>query len=163
MRDPTLWSVAGALQQKPCKGRSITFGELAVHLQLHFAKGSSRSGYQIEIGGCHIFHLLGPTHHEWGRGSVAVRVCYIFPTSQSRVKPDRFSCVLLSFLLLYWPPLFLPFTQHLFALVSPRKMLCSVEQGAQHRAWRGAGSGWTFPQSSRKFLLPENLRAKDQV
>ena len=41
-------------------------------------------------------------------------------------------------------------------------MLYSVEQSAQHRAWRGAGLAWTLPQSSgRKFL--RNLREKRSV
>ena len=34
-------------------------------------------------------------------------------------------------------------------------MLCSVEQGAQHRARRGAVLGWTSPQSSGRKFLPE--------
>ena len=56
---------------------------------------------------------------------------------------------------LCWPPLFLPFSGHLFALSSPSKVLCSVEQRAQHRSWRGAVSGWTSPQSSGRKFLPE--------
>ena len=47
---------------------------------------------------------------------------------------------------------FLPFSP-------PRKVLYSVEQIAQHRAWNGAGPGWTFPQSSGRKFLPE-IRAK---
>ena len=54
---------------------------------------------------------------------------------------------------LCWPRLFLPFSQHLSPFSPPRKVLCSVEQRAQCRAWRGAAPGWTTPQSSgRKFL-----------
>ena len=42
---------------------------------------------------------------------------------------------------------------------SPSKMLCSVERRALHRAWTGAASGWTSPQSSEGNFLP-NLREK---
>ena len=68
----------------------------------------------------------------------------------------------------YWPVftipffLFAPFAGHpssspflgTFSPCSPpRIVLCSVAQTAQHRAWRGAVSGWSSPQSSgRKFL-----------
>ena len=36
-----------------------------------------------------------------------------------------------------------------------QKVLCSVEQGAQHRAWRGVVSAWASPQSSERKLLRE--------
>ena len=52
-------------------------------------------------------------------------------------------------------PSFSSFSRHLFARFSPRKMLCSVEEGAQQRAWRGAVSRWTSPQSSGRKFLPE--------
>ena len=32
---------------------------------------------------------------------------------------------------------------------------CSVEQGAQHRAWRRAVSAWTSPQNSGRQFLPK--------
>ena len=38
---------------------------------------------------------------------------------------------------LCWPPLFLPCPRYLFAPFSNQKVLYSVEQSAQHRAWRG--------------------------
>ena len=44
----------------------------------------------------------------------------------------------------------------------PRKVLSSVEESAQHRAWRGAGSGWTFPRSSGRKFLPEICVKKGQ-
>ena len=49
---------------------------------------------------------------------------------------------------LCWPPLFLTFLGTFSSFLPPQKVICSVEQGAQHRAWRGAVSGWTSPQSS---------------
>ena len=42
----------------------------------------------------------------------------------------------------------------------PRKVLCSVEERAQYRAWRGAVSGWTSPKSSGRKFLPEIRVAK---
>ena len=58
--------------------------------------------------------------------------------------------------------LFAPFSGHpssspflgTFRPFLPSKMLCSVEQETQHRAWRGAVSGWTSLQSSGRKLLP---------
>ena len=43
---------------------------------------------------------------------------------------------------LCWSPLFLPFSRHLLTFFSPQKMLFSVEQGAQHRAWKGQFLDW---------------------
>ena len=43
-----------------------------------------------------------------------------------------------------------------------RKVLHSVEQSAQHRAWRGSGSGWTSPQISGRKFLPEICVKKGQ-
>ena len=63
---------------------------------------------------------------------------------------------------LSWPPLFLPFSRHVFALFYPRKVLCSVEQRAQRRAWRGAVPGWTSPQISGRKFLPEICVKKGQ-
>ena len=51
---------------------------------------------------------------------------------------------------LWWPPLFLPFSRHLFALFSASKSAL-----AQHRAWRGAVWGLTSPQNSGRKFLPE--------
>ena len=72
--------------------------------------------------------------------------------------------VLFPFCPLCWPPLFLPFSGHLFALFFPLKklMLCSVEREAQHKAWRGAVSGWKSPQSSGRKFLPEICVKKGQ-
>ena len=56
---------------------------------------------------------------------------------------------------LCWPPLFPPFSGTFSPCSPPRKVLCSVEQGAQHRSWRGAVSGWTSPQNSGRKFLPE--------
>ena len=61
-----------------------------------------------------------------------------------------------------WPPLFLPFSRHIFATFPPRKVLCSVEQRAQCRAWRGAVPGWISPQSSGRKFLPEICVKKGQ-
>ena len=46
---------------------------------------------------------------------------------------DLFSCVLFSFLPLCWPPLFLPFSRHLFTLFSPSKsaLFCRAKGKAQ--------------------------------
>ena len=55
-----------------------------------------------------------------------------------------------------------PFLGTLFSHFSPQKMLCSVEQGGQHRAWKGAVSGWTSPQISGRKFLPEILVKKGQ-
>ena len=41
-------------------------------------------------------------------------------------------------------------------------MLCSVEQRAQRRAWRGAVLGWTSPQISGRRFLPEICVKKDR-
>ena len=41
-------------------------------------------------------------------------------------------------------------------------MLCSVEQGAQPRAWRGTVSAWTSPRSSGRKFLPEICVKKGQ-
>ena len=54
-----------------------------------------------------------------------------------------------------WPPLFLPFSRHLFALSPPRKVLCSVEKRVHSRAWRGAALGCTSPKSWERKFLPE--------
>ena len=51
-----------------------------------------------------------------------------------------------------WPPLFLPFSRHLFARFSPRKVLRSVELRAQH----------TWMDFSTKFGS-RNLHAKRSV
>ena len=42
-------------------------------------------------------------------------------------------------------------------------MLSSVEQGAQHTAWKGGVSGWTSPQSSGRKFLPEICVRKAQI
>ena len=52
-------------------------------------------------------------------------------------------------------PLLSPFLGTFSPFSPPRNLLCSVEQGTQHRAWRGAFSGWTSPQSSGRKFLPE--------
>ena len=79
---------------------------------------------------------------------------------------DLFSRVLFSFFPfcpLCWPPLFLPFSRHLFDLSSPRrKVLCSVEKRVQIRAWRWAALGCTSPQSSGRKFLPEICVKKGQ-
>ena len=83
----------------------------------------------------------------------------------SSQKGQRVTCFHASFFPfcpLYWLPLFLTFSQQLFTLFSPRKVLCSVEQRAQHRAWRGAVSGWTSPQRSGRKFLPEICVKKGQ-
>ena len=41
------------------------------------------------------------------------------------------------------------------SLLGTRQVLCSVEQRAQHRAWRGAVSGLNSPKSSGRKFLPE--------
>ena len=71
---------------------------------------------------------------------------------------DLFSRVLFSFSPLCCPPLFLLLLLPFCPCSPPRKVLFSVEQSAQHSAWRGAGPGWTFPQSSGRKILPRNLR-----
>ena len=48
-----------------------------------------------------------------------------------------------------------PFLDTFSPFSPPRKVLCSVEQRAQHKAWRGAVWGWTPPQSSGRKFLPE--------
>ena len=55
------------------------------------------------------------------------------------------------------PPLF----SAPFSPFSPLKKerLSSVEQWGQHRAWKGAVSGWTSPQISERKFLPE-IRVK---
>ena len=63
---------------------------------------------------------------------------------------------------LCWSPLFLPFLGTFFALFSPQKLLCSVEQGAQHRAWKGAVSVSTSAQISGRKFLPEICVKKGQ-
>ena len=77
---------------------------------------------------------------------------------------DLFSRVLFSF--------FAPFADHpssssfrstFLPFFPPRKVLCSVEQGAQHKAWRGAVSGWTCPQNSGRKFLPEICVKKGQM
>ena len=52
-----------------------------------------------------------------------------------------------------------PFLGTFFALFSPQERFCSVELGAQHRAWKGAFSGGTSPQISGRKCLPE-IRVK---
>ena len=61
---------------------------------------------------------------------------------------------------LCWPPLFLPFIGTFSPFSSPRKVLCSVEQRAQHTAWRGAVSGQIAPRSSGRKYFSRNLREK---
>ena len=77
----------------------------------------------------------------WGRKATFCNVCTIF------------------YWLVFMRPFFLfaPSAGHpIFCAPSPpRKVLCSVEQRAQHTPWRGAVSGWTSPQSSGKKFLPE--------
>ena len=67
--------------------------------------------------------------------------------------------------------LFVPFAGHpcsspflgIFSHFSPpRNVLCSVEQSAQRRAWRGADPGWTSPQSPGRKFLPEICVKKGQ-
>ena len=48
-----------------------------------------------------------------------------------------------------------PFLSTFWPFSLPQKVLCSVEEGAQHRAWRGAVSGWTSPHNSGRKFLPE--------
>ena len=50
-----------------------------------------------------------------------------------------------------------PFLSSFSPCSPPRKVLCSVEQRAQHRAWRG-----TSPQSSGRNFLPEICVKKSQ-
>ena len=61
-----------------------------------------------------------------------------------------------------WPPLFLPFLGTFSPFSPPRKVLCSVKQRAQRRAWRGVDPGWTSPQSSGRKFLPEICVKKGQ-
>ena len=61
-----------------------------------------------------------------------------------------------------WPPLVLSFSRTFSPFPHPRKVLCSVEQRAQHTAWRGAVSGWTSPKSSGRKFLPEICVKKGQ-
>ena len=90
--------------------------------------------------------------------------CDLFRPKSVQKQPDMitshdvleplFSRVLFPFL----PPLLvtpLPPPGTLFTLFSPQKLLCSVEQGAQHRAWTGAVSGSTSAQISGRKFLPE--------
>ena len=81
--------------------------------------------------------------------------------TKSRSENDLLSRILFSF----WPPLLAtplppllsaPFRQ----FPPPRKVLCSVERGAQRTAWRGAVSGWTSPQSSGRKFPSRNLPYK---
>ena len=61
---------------------------------------------------------------------------------------------------LCWPPLFLPFSRHLFALVSPSKSaLFCREKGTSS----GAAPGCTSPQSSGRKFLPEICVKKGQL
>ena len=80
----------------------------------------------------------------------------IDPISGNTLYIDLFARILLSLL----PPLLVTPLPPLISapfrsfLPPPRKVFCSVERRAQHRAWRGAVSEWTSPQSSgRKFIL----------
>ena len=63
---------------------------------------------------------------------------------------------------LCWPPSFPPFLGTFLPFSPARKVLCSVEQRAQRRAWRGAVSGWTSPQTSGRKFLPEICVKKGQ-
>ena len=64
---------------------------------------------------------------------------------------------------LSWPPSSSPFLGIFSPFSPPRKVLCSVEQKAQRRAWRGAVLGWTSPQISRRKFLPEICVKKRSV
>ena len=78
--------------------------------------------------------------------------------------PDLFSRVLFSFLPPFaGHPSSSPFLGTFSPFFPPRKVLCSVEQRAHHRAWRGAVSGWISPQSSGKKFLPEICVKKGQI
>ena len=48
-------------------------------------------------------------------------------------------------------------------LSPPRKVLCSVEQSAQHSSWGRAVSGWISPQSSGRKFLPKISVKKGQI
>ena len=56
-----------------------------------------------------------------------------------------------------------PFLGTFSPFFRPRKVLCSVEQRAQCRAWRGAVPGWISPQSSGRKFLPEICVKKGQI
>ena len=71
--------------------------------------------------------------------------------------PGRNSGEIESFLTVFFPP----FLGTLFAL--EKCSVCSVEQRAQHRSWRGAVSGWTSPQGWREEFPSRNLREKRSV
>ena len=76
--------------------------------------------------------------------------------NQYSTNTDLFSRVLFLFAPFAGHPSSSPFLGT-FAPFSPppQKVLCSVERRARRRAWRGAVSGWTSPQSSGRKYLPE--------
>ena len=70
--------------------------------------------------------------------------------------PACFHTSFFPFCPLCWPALFPPPFLGTFSPFSPpRKVLCSVEQGAQPRVWSGAVPAWTSPQGSGRKFLPE--------
>ena len=82
---------------------------------------------------------------------------------QKVARTDLFSRVLFSFLPSLLATPLPPFLWAFFRPWSPpRKVLCSVEQRAQHTAWRGAVSGWTSPERSGRKFLPEICVKKGQ-
>ena len=66
------------------------------------------------------------------------------------------------FFLLCWPPLFLPFSRHLFALFSPSKSaLFCREKGTEQSLERGS-SGMHLATKFEKEIPSRNLREKGQ-
>ena len=87
-------------------------------------------------------------------------VCILSNPALHKIQESCFHASFFSFCPLCWPPLFPPFLGTFLPLYPPWKVLCSVEQRAQRRAWRGAVPGWTSPQSSGRKFLPENCIKK---
>ena len=133
-------------------------GTLRSQIASCFLAISNRCNYNFAIWASQRRHTPAIlVESEGGNGPKSSQKLTIQRFSEIRF-PGLFSCPFF-----FLPPLLTtplpPLLSAPFWPLSPhRKVLCSVERRAQHRAWRGTVSGWTSPQSSGRKILPEIWR-----
>ena len=120
---------------------------------------------RAELGGIlsALFVCKSKAYHVGGKHGSIWQNCVLNPVLQGFLTLNVFTRPFFLFAPFAGHPSSSPFLSTFSPFSPPRKVLCSVEQRAQRRAWRGAAPGWTSPTKFGKEIPSRNLREKRSV